>query len=528
MSKDNIKPQKTEISQEDLSQGIANEFESISQTPIEIANLFENVKTVFYFAKINKDGEVVSADINHKDFIDSVNELGFFRYKIDKNFVLIRIINNIVHEVTSIDIQTVFMQYVKSLPFKLDCGNGIEVYRDSILNRLYAANGQFFSDSKLSLLPLIELDLNKDTKTSAFVYYQNGYVECNSEGYKLLNYSNLTKLIWNTQIIKRDFTYKPISSVEIALDLKVVYAEFMYLISKGDLSRMNSLCSIAGYLMHDFYGTDLKAPILTDSSISDVAEGRTGKGLFVKGIQQIRNLVDINGKDFETKERFKYQSLSMATQIVHLDDVKKDFKIESLFNDITSAITVEKKNVGVFSLNAKMVISSNKTIDIQGSSAKGRTIEFELSEYFNDEVRPSDVFGHYFFVDWVKQNEWSKFDNFMMFVIHFYLKNGLITPTVINLVNRKTLDNTSPEFYSWINEQEFATNIEYEKRELFNKFIEINPDLAKDKLMNTRRFTKWLKSWSSYNSIKFQERDSNGKYWIKFLNLPEKTFTDNN
>jgi hypothetical protein len=415
MDKDKEKKPKTKTTQSLIIEGVNKDFIKPNEVP-GIApgdnrtndNDFTNVKSVFYDVITNKDDNFIKAKINHQGFISAINELGFYKYKLENDFIFIHLKNGIINEVSTDDIQTVFLNYLISIPEEIKHAK-CTFHKKFIVDEVHEKNANFFSKTKLSLLPNANIELNKDTKDKAFFYFKNGFVECSSGEYKLLDYKELKGSIWKSQIIGRDFTSLNFKTIDEKLIKSVVVARFYYLIANSNEERLNSLCSFAGYLMHNYFDTDLKALLLTDSKLSDVAEGRTGKGLFVLTLSFGRKVVNIDGKAFKNDDKHKYQNVDLSTQIVHLEDTKPHFNIEDLFNDITGGIKVEPKGKISFNVKAKMVLSCNKTINIQGSSAKGRTIEFELSEYFSDVHTPEMEFKHRFFTSWEKMNEWQNY-----------------------------------------------------------------------------------------------------------------------
>ncbi len=472
---------------------------------------FSGVKSQFYDIITDRKNVLQAVKINHHKFIKAINQLGIYKYSIDKDFIFILVSNGIIEEISVCEIQDIFMAYIESLPSEIN-DKEHTFNKNKLFDDLAVKKGILFSKGKLSLLPNAVININTDTKEKAFVYYRNGYVECTSVGYKLLDYNSLKGNIWRSQIMDREFTSMSLKTIEKMLIEKIEVAKFYYLIANKDEKRLSAICSYAGYLMHNYFDTELKVLLLTDSQLSDVAEGRTGKGLFVKTLSYVRNIVDIDGKSFKLDDKHKYQNVDLSTQIVHLEDTKNHFDIEYIFNGITGGVKVEPKGKVSFYVKAKMVLSCNKTINIQGSSARGRTIEFELSEYFSDVYTPEMEFKHRFFSSWTENNEWVNYDNFMMLCLSHYLKNGIIKAEEINLGKRKIRDNTCMEFAEWINEREIDFNKEYDRQVWKNEFLEEYTDLKTEKTKITSQiFTKWLKTYASASGLKYHDRRSNGK-----------------
>jgi VirE N-terminal domain/Primase C terminal 2 (PriCT-2) len=359
----------------------------------------EKVKSneiVFYnpIFKTDDEGNQVLKDIkiNYVKFTELIYSFGYRRFDIDTDFIYVKLQSNVITQVTKLKIQDCFFEYLETLPNELSNGITKKVLKEKMFN-----NPQnFFCDNRLSLLKNNEpFIFNEDTKTECFIYYKNGFVSCTKDGYKLNNYSTLRGFIWDTQIIDRDFTYLNIESNTIKE--MSVYAQFLFNVSAKHKDNFDSLCSLIGYLLHGYTDVKLKAIILTDSRISEEANGRTGKTLFGSTLKHIKRLTQINGKDFDPTNKNKYQEANLDTQIIFLNDVRSHFKFEVLYNDITEGITVEKKNKNPFTVKAKMCITTNKTIAIEGSSSKDRSIEFEFADHYSEKFSPEDEFKQRFF-----------------------------------------------------------------------------------------------------------------------------------
>ena len=296
----------------------------------------------------------------------------------------------------------------------------------------------------------------------------------------------------------------------------------MYKIS-GNEERFNALCSIVGYNLHIFFETKLKATVLTDSSLSEEAEGRTGKTLFAKGFGFIRTYVEISGKNFDPADKYRYSKCSLDSQILHNNDVRKNFDFEILYNDITEGIEVDKKNQQPFHQRVKYILSSNKTIKMDGASSRDRSIEFELAEHYNDKFQPRDEFGHWFFTEW-DSNEWANFDNFMMFCTNYYLQHGLVQPKEINLRKRKLIDQTCAEFIEFIHSKEITAGTKYSRDEWHKEFLDSYPDLKEDKFKKQiKTFTTYLKIFAG-SSDKFDKLQA-GKHLTRTNNVNNVMFT---
>jgi hypothetical protein len=438
-----------------------------------------STKIVFYTIIIgyDKDGVETIKDVNieHKEFINVLLTMGYRRYDLkNKTSILVRVKNRIVEQVSVQQIQDEFMQYLDNL----NTNEVAPLVKKKIIEKFYRQVSSFFNEVKLSLLvdSSEQFIFNKDNASEAFVYYKNGYTKVDSQQWLLCDYSTLTGYIWSNQIIDREFTTL---TVKTLVDSPPDFMQFTKNIS-GTLERFQSLCTIAGYNLHDFFSAKLKATVFTDSSLSDGANGRTGKTLFAQALGQIRNYTEINGKDFDPNDKYKYSKCTIETQILHNNDIKPNLNFDAFFNDITEGITVDKKNQQPFQLRVKYIISTNKTIRIDSASSRDRSIEFEMAEHYSDILSPVDEFKNRFFDEWTAE-EFNRFDNFMMMCIQQYLQNGIIKPAEINLKQRKFRDETCPEFVEWITRQTIEPNTRYNRTEWHANFLNEYPDIYKDK-----------------------------------------------
>jgi hypothetical protein len=116
------------------------------------------------------------------------------------------------------------------------------------------------------------------------------------------------------------------------------------------------------------------------------------------------------------------------------------------------------------------------------------------------------------FDDW-NEEEWARFDSYMINCCQYYLKNGLVSHDFNNLESRKFIKETSYEFYEWSNDDNLPINTRLYKDELFNNFINEYTDWQK---MSKRRFTSWLTIYGANYGLKVFEGKTNNLRWIEF------------
>lgn len=430
--------------------------------------------------------DVVIDDVK---LLNLLRGFGYRRHDVPGGFSFVQVKHNIVNEVQPQQIQDTFFSYLYKLPEKIED----YVTRGDLESKVVKQSEKFFGKNRLTILKREgdDLTFNQDTKNESFVYYKNGFVKCNKGDYTFHEYKDLKKSIWKTQLKERDFLKLPADNRPL-YECCGFYAKFIWNVAGKDIDRFASLMTLIGYLLHDYKETKLKAIVLTDSSLSDGNNGRTGKTLFGKAIEQIRDVCELNGKEFKADKSFKYQEAKLSTQIVFLNDAMKRFNLETLYNDITEGITIEKKNQSPVKLKVKYLITTNATIKTEGASSKDRITEYEFSAHYSDKFHPKDEFGHWFFTEW-SEDEWNRFDNFMMFCLCLYLENGIIEPDPVNLKNRKLIDQSCKQFYDFIETKNVEPAVEFCLQETCDNFQSLFPDYEFYQKYPTRQFSKWLK-----------------------------------
>ncbi len=532
-------------------------------TPAELKELHS-----FYKPKFNKYGELEGIKFNRQRFLNILAKLGISVFRIDANtFKFVRVEENRLEEVSTDLLPSIFQRYIFSLPpVEVDCkqydseGNATDTkmqLRPSFINEQFLANLENLFNKKLLMLltPAQDYQMFEDTKHEKFFFYRNGVACITKDKITFKPYGEFDKHIWKNQLLQRDYK-------EPGDDTSAVFEEYvnrLALVREPDgkggyihnqeatLERFKSLCSIIGYNLHSFFATKLFATNLTDSRMDENGEanGRSGKTLLVRGLGRMLNAdkassvyVELGGKTFDVRDKHRYENCSIDTRLVHLNDVPRYFKIEPLFNDITDGMRAKKLYEGTFTILTKMIISSNKSLWIDGDSAKDRVLVFEVSDYFSAKHSPEHEFKHWFFDDW-DSAEWARFDAFMMRCVQLYLREGVLRAASINIEKRMLRDHTHHDFVRWLDyrfaeyddDKEYNENrikfcyegdnpatVRYEKRTLFEAFRTDYPDFLNAKFTQAK-FTSWLKIYidKTFADVKLVEQRSNGKDYVYFL-----------
>jgi len=473
-------------------------------------NTKENkAKHDFYKVLHDSNGIYKDLKIDKVKLIEKIKSFGIYRYDLDlETSKFIQIKGNLIKEISDKQITDLFEKYILELkPYchkMLSSGGKTTdkiITSEIIKGKIYENLEKYFSAKLLERLnPDKKIEILKDTKDEKFLFFKNGYVTISKDGYVFTTYEEkeIDKYVWSDQVMTRDFKEMK--------DKKGYFEQFCNNISGQKPERLLALKTIIGYNVHNFMETKLYATILTDSKISEMneANGRTGKTLFVKGIGQILNskndstiYTEVNGRDLKNADKHKYSKANIDTQLIHLNDVYKNFIFESIYNDITEGISVDKKNQKPFSISVKMIISANMSIIIEGDSSKDRCRIFELSEHYHSKFTPEDEFKHWFFRDW-DANEWNRYYTFMINSIIEYFKQGskIIEPESISIHLRTILEHTSPDFFYWFDDKvkNYVSAFRYYNKDVYSEFIKEFPDYK----ITQKAFTTWINKYIKY------------------------------
>ncbi len=465
----------------------------------------ENAKQTFWTK--NDKGVIKIIHILFKQFLE---DNGFYKYCPEggKNYVFVKVTNNLIDHTSEKEIKDFVLAHLLEL-------DDISVYN------YFADNTRFFKEEFLSMLSTIDIYFIADNKDCSYLYYKNCAVKITKDEVTPIDYLDLGGYVWKDHVIDRVFS---ICEVTGRCDFK----QFVVNINGGDESRVRSMESTIGFLMHGYKNLSFcPAIILNDEVISDNPEGGTGKGLLMNALSNLKKLVVIDGKSFTFERSFAYQLVSADTQILCFDDVKKHFDFERLFSVVTEGLTLEKKNKDAikipFSKSPKIAITTNYAIKGAGNSFARRKWELELHQYYRKDFTPLDEFGKLMFGDW-NDDDWCDFDNYMIGCLKSYLRTGLVKSKFVNLKVRQLSAETCHEFIEWcglVDNQErnvvLDSGIRLYKNDLYYNFIEEYPDYGpKSKMTISRtRFYKWLVSYAMFKEGTMPEegRDQSGR-WI--------------
>jgi hypothetical protein len=448
------------------------------------------------FWSTNQDGRVSLNNFKFRRFLEIHD---FFKNKPNENssFNIIKK-NGIFLEIQDeVDVKDFVLDYV------LNNNLGEDVYN------LLTSKVTTFKRDFLSQIESKKIDVLRDTKDIAYLFYENGVVEVKKDSQELKDYANYGLSIWKDQIINRNYIESDHHDSE--------FRTFIWKISGENVDRYNTFQSVIGYLVHSYKSNgNNKAIILNDEMISDEPNGRSGKGLFWNALKHMKKVQSIDGKQFSFAGDFPYQSVKTDCQVLVFDDVKRNFLFENLFSVITEGIEITYKGKDTIKLpvedSPKILITTNYTIKGTGGSHDARKFEVELSTFFNSGHTPIDFFKHYLFNDWDKL-EWARFDCYIIECIKKYLNFGLMNYESISLPFKKfELEITKGLF-------EIIQTIKSNEWIVFDDFynLYIQNVVKKWDAQTKNTVTRNLKKYIAFYNYKYEEIVNNGIKKIKII-----------
>ena len=447
------------------------------------------INETFFNVDSDKKGDR-AVSFNHKRCYTFLQNRGFYRYAEPGNtYSFISIEDNVVKRVEPHQIKDFVIQFVK------------ELNNEQVENMLYRGAKQYLGSESLGNMDYNWPQFYKPSINSQNLYFKNSFFHVTDKEIQLLEVPEAEGQIWEDSIL--DFQPKMLEPLfEIAQidteatkerpDLKDFLGEWtidfsaesdkcdwiQFLLNTSRFYKRNrtehdleldevfeltrhflSKATSFGYLLHDFRNSGNEYAIVgMDGAASSVGDsnGRSGKSLFGKALEQLIPTVRMDGKTVDLKnDRFAFEEVNTTTKLIFIDDVKINFTIELLFAKITGHFTLERKGIGKTTLPEETVIKfyipTNHALKGDGGSFEDRQRLIGFSEWYNKDWKPIDDFNKRFFDEW-DEEQWNLFYNFAALSLHLYLKHGIIEAPKEKLMQRKLRQDIGEAFMDWADE----------------------------------------------------------------------------
>jgi hypothetical protein len=300
---------------------------------------------------------------------------------------------------------------------------------------------KIFAEKNLLHIQPLQVDVQRHTKETATFYFKNKFVKVTAHGPTLHDYSELNgKCIFSEAVIDRE-----INVVDIHNENEQNYAyngakfaDFLARISGEPEENEHSLeeqaarlieaqnkqiylYQLIGFLLHDY-----RQQGLTDfcAIFSDDEAGGTGKGLIFQALKQ---LTDVCLLDAKKKREFDPISLTEHTKIKVYNDIQRSFDFSEAYNEITDGGKIiykrEHENTIDYKDTWKVAITSNYIVRGNNPSDLRRQRVFNMSLFFNENRTVQQYYGHSFFSEDWRPEDWIFFYNLMFNAVKLWLQS---------------------------------------------------------------------------------------------------------
>lgn len=474
--------------------------EGLSDDDIDDIFEFDFEEDYLIFWETNDKGNISLNDFKFKLFLEN---RGFYKVQLnDKEFTFVRVYNNIINEVNETNIKDFVLNYV------------IEI--DSKVYNFFAKSTAKFTENYLNQLATKQLSMVQDTPYESYFFFKNTVVKVTKTKVEFIKYINIGGFVWERNIIKRDFAIT---------NGKSDFETFVNNITNKDVERKKIFESALGYLLTNYKKQDEGiAVVLYDETLNDNPSGRTGKTVIKDAISQLRKTTTLNGKEFDNKGNFPYDTVSLDDNVICFDDMERTFKFETLFSIITGNLTLKKKFqqpiVIPFERSPKLLFTSNYILSGVGDSHDDRKLEIELFRHYSKNYKPIHEFGKLFFSNEWTNDEWNDFFNYMIGNVQKYFATGLLKSELKTGKTKKLIANTCEDFYDFCENEFFWKESKfYTTKEIITSYKDGDREIPQK--MNVSWFGRWLGMYFEFKQWRREDTTYGGVRKFKVFGFNE-------
>lgn len=225
-----------------------------------------------------------------------------------------------------------------------------------------------------------------------------------------------------------------------------------------------------GFMMHRYKSESRAwAPFVMDNVVgeNDQCNGRSGKSFMFRALSNFTRWLKLSGRNPKLLEnQFAFEQVSKHLGIVVVDDCDEYLPFKQFYDNITSDITINTKNVSAYTLPfndaPKFAFTTNYVPKEFDGSSVGRMLFVVFSDYYHQRTEDNDYletrqirtdFNKDLFGSNYTEAEWEADINFILQCVRFYLSVASlpvkIEPQMGNIIFRKYLRDMSDNFREW-------------------------------------------------------------------------------
>jgi len=393
--------------------------------------------------------------IDFTRFYELLAGLGFARWMDSGSTkpVYLQTVGMIVREVAPGGIAAAVFDYLQKAGAPAEVENQFRKQAPALLSDYYLS----------VLLAGRNIQTVRDTEHTKYLPFLNGLAAMDQAGrITVIPYTDAPGYVWESHVIPRNFDADP--DFMFSLNDCEFYRFIECIAGEADKPghdprpRTEYAVRVFGYLCDTF-----KNParpwciVLSEETADDNKGGGTGKGLFMQGVKQTAPVCFIDGKAIRADDPELFSRVEpFVTRVAFIDDARKQFKIETLNNQISDTFVIRRLYKGQTAMpyrdSPKVAVSTNYAVEVEANHAARRVRQFEFSPTFGPKYSPEQRFGHLLFDGW-DQHEFNRFYNFVFYAVSQYRRHpdGLeITPPSEAATIKAARINHGREFVEWI------------------------------------------------------------------------------
>lgn len=450
----------------------------------------EIINNLVNFYTADENGENVST--SPKQYADFYNQEKFIRISEAGNdtITIFKDSNNVIDP---------FNHKTDVVPFLKKNIN--DFFTDEIENKIAFDNFGNIQKGYLLLDP-IPLKYHRDKKDTFGIAFKNGFMEYDKklDEVKRFDYSDVDGFFAPHETQEREFTFDT-NCEQSVFELFLTMAStgknpLIEKLTDAENETFEKFCLMFGYLIHQYKDESFNpAIVLSDAGANDrTRNGGRGKSLITKAVAEVRNFNLKGGEDFKSGYTHVFADLTKAHDVYIIDDVPAGFNYDALYTNISGGINCERKGKTAqfipFKESPKFILTTNWSyrVDENSTSTERRFFEYQLTEFFNKENKPNQVFGQRLFDDW-DAGEWNRFYNFSFGCVVLFLDKGLQ-----RIIYNKTEDNFRASFNDDAKLEEMERIIdelliyktEFSVSDFLNHYNKIDNNLRFEKYFHSR------------------------------------------
>ncbi|MGJ1419961.1 primase-helicase family protein [Sphingobacterium spiritivorum] len=436
--------------------------------------------------------------------LNFLTKAGFGRRKVNEETMeFIQVDKNLVRVVKPEDIKGYLLNFLRS-----------RFMNEELLNVVHRS--PLLSDKSFESLPILNPDFKDYDNGAQYMFFKNITWQISAKGIEQIQNKDVKRMVWESRILQHDvklldpmFTVSQSEDGKYSIDIhnqNCLFFRFLIQTSRvhwrieleENLEDMTSDARLKylvenkfnihganlteeqrhdqvqhllnkmyafGYLMHRHKSQSrpwIVMPMDDTPNKDGGSYGGTGKSIFFYAIRQIRNVLQLDGKNVKLfEDNHVFEQVNSTTDLIYIDDADRNFPMERTFSMTTGDITVNPKGKTRTSIpfqdSPKLGLTTNFSPDDLSPSTLRRILFLGMSNYyhvdkmglFNETRQPKDDFGKELFTEFTAE-EWNLALNFMAQCCQLYLSwPTWIEAPMENIMDRSLTNNMGFNFLAW-------------------------------------------------------------------------------